>query len=114
MAKCLFKQPKCCLWNIECGDIEYVHQFACEFLLGAVFLAGASVSGVAIVLTKKYQKKLTKVIKLVDIVTSALAVFETSVSKALNNGEIDERVFQVLQDLYLKVVNELANINHKI
>ena len=59
--------------------------------LGAVSLFGASVSGVATALTKKYQKKLTKVTNFVDIVTSALAVFETSVSKALNNGEIDER-----------------------
>ena len=48
--------------------------------LGAVLLAGASVSGVARALTKKYQKKLTKVAKLVDVMTSALAVFEMSVS----------------------------------
>ena len=57
--------------------------------LGVVSLAGVSVSGVATVLTFKYQKKLTKVTKLVDIMTSAIAVFETSISKALNNGEID-------------------------
>ena len=44
--------------------------------LGVVFLAGASVSGVATALTSKYQKKLTKVTKLVDIVTSAISVFE--------------------------------------
>ena len=43
--------------------------------LGAVSLAGASVSGVATVLTKKYQKKLAKATKLTDIVTSALAVY---------------------------------------
>ena len=58
--------------------------------LGAISLAGASVSGVTTAFTSKYQKKLTKVTKLVDIVTSALAVFEMSVSKALNNSEIDE------------------------
>ena len=58
--------------------------------LGAISLAGASVNGVPTALTKKYQKKLSKVTKLVDIVTSALAVFEMSVSKALNNGKIDE------------------------
>ena len=52
--------------------------------------------------------------KLVDIVTSAIAVFETSISKALNNGEIDEREFQVLQELHLKVINELANIDFKV
>ena len=43
--------------------------------------------------------------------TSAISVFETSLSKALNNGEIDEREFQVLQELHLKVINELANVH---
>ena len=42
--------------------------------LGTVSLAGASVSGVATALTKKYQKKLAKVTTLVDFITSALAV----------------------------------------
>ena len=60
------------------------------------------------------KKKLTKVTKLVDIVTSAISVFETSLSKALNNGGIDEREFQVLQEIHLKVINELANINGKM
>ena len=62
--------------------------------LGAISLTGANVSGVATTFTKRYQTKLTKVTKLVDIVTSALAVFETSVPKALNNGEIDELEFR--------------------
>ena len=39
--------------------------------LGVISLAGASVSGVTTALTKKYQKKLTKVTKLTDIITSA-------------------------------------------
>ena len=58
--------------------------------LGAVSLAGASVSGATTVLTKKYQKKLSKVTKLTDIIMSAMAVFETCLSKALKNGKIDE------------------------
>ena len=63
-----------------------------SILLGVVSLAGVSISGVATVLMirSKYQKKLPKVTKLVDIVTSAIAVFETSMSKALSNGEIAE------------------------
>ena len=48
--------------------------------LDAVSLAGVSVSGMAATLTKKYQKKLTKVTKLVDIVTSVIAIFEMSLS----------------------------------
>ena len=58
--------------------------------LGVASLAGARVSGVTTVLTFKYQKKLVKVTKLVDIITLALAIFKTSVSKALNNCGIDE------------------------
>ena len=82
--------------------------------LGAIFLAGASVSGVTTVLTKKYQKKLTKVTTLTDIITSAIAVFETFLSKALRNGKIDEEEFNVLQTFHLKTLNELSNIDRKM
>ena len=59
--------------------------------LGAISLAGASLSVVTTVLTKNHQKKLLKVTKLTDIVMSAIAIFEMSVSKALSNGKIDEQ-----------------------
>ena len=61
-----------------------------------VSLAGASISGVTTGLTSKYQKKLSKVTKLVDIITLATAVFEMSVSNALDNSEIDEQEFGML------------------
>ena len=57
--------------------------------LGAISLAGASVSGVTMALSQKYQKKLAKIMKLTDIVTSALAVFEMCISKVLKDGKID-------------------------
>ena len=57
--------------------------------LGAISLAVASISGVTMELTKTCQKKPAKVTKLTDIVTVVIAVFETSVSKSLNNGKID-------------------------
>ena len=82
--------------------------------LRTISLTGASVSGVATVLTKKYQKKLTKITKLVDIVTSALVVFETSVSKALNNSKIEEQEFGMLQTLYSKSLNELMGVDNKM
>ena len=78
--------------------------------LGVISLTGVSVSGVATALTKKYQKKLSKVTKLTDI-TSAIAVFEMSVSKALNNGKIDEEEFNVLQTFDLKC---LTGVDHKM
>ena len=77
-------------------------------------MAGASVSGVTTALTSKYQKKLVKVTKLVNIVTSAIAVFETSVSKGLDNGEIDEQECSILQNLHLKVISELVNVERKM
>ena len=51
-----------------------------EFLLaqhlGAAFMTGAIVSGIISVLTKKYRKKLKKVMHLIDIVTPVLVIFE--------------------------------------
>ena len=49
--------------------------FPVSIPLGAISLTGASVSGVTTALLKKYQKKLTKVTKLYDIITSAIARF---------------------------------------
>ena len=82
--------------------------------LGAVSLAGGRVSGTATALSKKYQKKLARVTKLVDIVALALAVLETSISKALNNGKIDEEELNVLQTLYFKALSELSEVNCKM
>ena len=70
--------------------------------LGAASMTGAISSGIISVLTKKYQKKLKKVTKLIDIITPALVVFERVVSGALKNGIIDEEEFNTLQTLHLK------------
>ena len=108
MAKRLLEQSKY-------GNSEYFHRFTGEYSI-LCNISGWSliVSGVTTALTSEYQMKLIKVTKLVDIVTSAVAVFETSVSKSLDNGEIDEREFQVLQELHLKVINELVNVDRKM
>ena len=82
--------------------------------LGVISLTGAGISGVATALTKKYQKKLSKVIKLTDIVTSALAIFERVLSKALTNGKIDEEEFNLLHTLYHETLNELSDIHCKM
>ena len=58
--------------------------------LGVVSLAGANVNGLTTTLTFKYQKKSSKVTILVDIVTSAIAVFITIVSKILEMARFDE------------------------
>ena len=62
--------------------------------LGATSMTGAIASGIISVLAKKYQKKLKKVTRLIDIVTPALVVFERVISGALKNGVIDEEEFK--------------------
>ena len=82
--------------------------------LGAASMTGAIASGIISVLTKKYQQKLKKVTKLIDIITPALVVLERVVSGALKNGVINEEEFNMLQTLHLETLNELTCINHRM
>ena len=82
--------------------------------LGAASLTGAIASGIISTLTKKYQKKLKKVTKLIDIVTPALVVFERVISGALKNGIIDEEEFNTLQTLHLETLNELTGVDRRM
>ena len=76
--------------------------------LGAASMTGVIASGIISVLTKKYQQKLKKVTKLIDIVNPALVVFERVVPGALKDSIIDEEEFDTLQTLYLETLNELT------
>ena len=82
--------------------------------LGAASMTGAIASGIISVLTKKYQQKLKKVTKLIDIVTPALVIFERVVSKSLKDGVIDEEEFNTLQTLHLETLNELMGVDHRM
>ena len=82
--------------------------------LGAASLTGVIASGIISTLTKKYQKKLKKVTKLIDIVTPALVVFERVISGAMKNGVIDEEEFNTLQTLHLKTLNELTGVDRRM
>ena len=79
--------------------------------LGAASMTGAIASGIISVLAKKYQKKLKKVTKLIDIVTPALVVFERVISGPLKDGIIDEKEFNTLQTLHLETLNELTGLD---
>ena len=79
--------------------------------LGAAFMTGAIASVIISALTKKYQQKLKKVMKLIDIIMPALVVFERVVSGTLKNGVIDEEEFNTLQTLHLETLNELTGVN---
>ena len=82
--------------------------------LGAASMTGVIASGIISALTKKYQKKLKKVMHLTDIITPALVVFERVVSGALKNGVINEEKFNMLQTLHLETLNELTGIDHRM
>ena len=79
--------------------------------LGAASMTGVISSGLISVLTKKYQKKLKKVTRLIDIITPVLVVFERVVSKALKDCIIDEEEFNTFQKLHLETLNELTGID---
>ena len=82
--------------------------------LGATSLTGAIASGIISTLTKKYQQKLKKVTKLIDIITPALVIFERVISKSLKNGIINEEEFNTLQMLHLETLNELTGVDHRM
>ena len=82
--------------------------------LGAASMTGAIASGMISVLTKKYQQKLNKVTKLIDMVTPALVIFERVVSGSLKDGAINEEEFNMLQMLHLETLNELTGIDRRM
>ena len=81
--------------------------------LGAASLTGTIASGIISTLTKKYQKKLKKVTKLIDIVMRATVVFDRVISVALKDGIIHEEEFNTLQTLHLEALNELTGVDRR-
>ena len=82
--------------------------------LGSASLTGAIASGIISTLTKKYQKKLKKVTRLIDIITCATVVFDRAISGALKNGVIDEEEFNTLHTLHLETLNELMGVDRRM
>ena len=79
--------------------------------LGAASLTGAIASGIISTLTKKYQKKLKKVTRLIDIVMCATVVFDRVISGALKDGIIDGEKFNTLLTLHLETLNKLTGVD---
>ena len=108
------------MWLNACSSGIGVATFATfvglpvSILLGAASLTGVIASGIISTQTKKYQKKLKKVTKLIDIVRWATVVFERVVFKSLKDGIIDEEEFNTLQTLHLETLNELTGINRRM
>ena len=82
--------------------------------LGAASLTGTIASGIISTLTKKYQKKLKKVMQLTDIVTRTTGVFDRVISKSLKDGIVNEEEFNMLQTLHLETLNELTGVDHRM
>ena len=82
--------------------------------LGAASLTGAIASGIISVLTKKYQQKLKKIMRLIDIIMPALVVFERVVPGSLKDHVIDEEEFNTLQTLYLEMLNKLTGVDCRL
>ena len=85
-----------------------------SMVLGTASLTGVIAGGIISTPTKKYQKKLKKVTRLIDVVTPALVVFERVISGALENGIINEEEFNTLQMLHLETLNELMGVDRRI
>ena len=81
--------------------------------LGAASLTRTIASGIISMPTKKYQKKLKKVTRLIDIITRGTVVFERAIPGALKDGIINEEEFNTLQTLHLETLNELMGVNHR-
>ena len=82
--------------------------------LGAASLTEAIASGIISTLTEKYQKKLKKVTRLIDIIMHATVVFDRVISVALKDGIIDEEEFNTLQTLHLETLNELTGVDRRM
>ena len=82
--------------------------------LGAASLTGVIASGIISTLTKKYQKKLKKVTRLIDIIMQATVVFDRVISVALKDGIINEEEFNTLRTLHLETLNELTDVDHRM
>ena len=82
--------------------------------LGAASLTGVIACGIISTLTKKYQKKLKKVTKLIDIIMWATVVFERVISGALKDGIINEEEFNTLQMLHLETLNKLTGVSGRM
>ena len=82
--------------------------------LGAASMTGVIAGGIISTLTKKYQKKIKKVTRLIDIITRATVVFDRVISVALKDSIIDEEEFNTLQTLHVETLNELMGVDHRI
>ena len=81
----------------------------------AVSTVSTCVSGILLLISKKYKKKLLKCYELLDKIMSSSATFESLISLSLDDGTvIDAKEFHKLQTLYLQLMTYIRNIDRKM
>ena len=96
MVKCLFEWKSIATGMSSVATFTTFVGIPVSTALDAASMTGAIASGIILVLAKKYQQKLKKVMCLIDIITLALVVFERVV--------IDEEEFNTLPTLHLQTL----------
>ena len=83
--------------------------------LGVVSTVLTCVSGILLLTSKKYKKKLLKCCELMDKITSSLATFEVLISLSLNDASvIDAEECHKLQALHFQVMADVRNVDRKM
>ena len=83
--------------------------------LAVVNTVSTCVSGILLLSSEKYKKKLLKCYELSDKITSSLATFEVLISLSLDDGTvIDAKEFHKLQTMYLQLMTYVRNIDRKM
>ena len=83
--------------------------------LAIVSTVSTCVSGILLLTSKKYKKRLLKCYELLDKITTSLATFETLISLSIDDGSvIDAKEFHKLQTLYLQLMTHVRNIDRKM
>ena len=83
--------------------------------LDVVSPVSTCVSGILLLISKKYKKKLLKCYELLDKIRSSLATFDSLISLSLDDGTvIDAKEFHKLQTLYLHLMTYVRNIDRKM
>ena len=82
--------------------------------LGSLAILGSFITTGSTVLSAKYDKKITKVMNLLSLTTTTLAVFERGISKALADEKIDSEEFEALQTSYYDTLDKIIQTDKKL
>ena len=82
--------------------------------LGAIAIGGSFITVGATVLSARYEKKKTKVMNLLALTTTTLAIFERGISRALADDKIDSAEFESLQNTYYETLDKISQTDKKM